>query len=102
VNRRQRRARGHRGPLHGLELETVVPYGEDAGPDTAADVDREWFEAHPGQDRYVRRPIPGEFGPGGNGLKAPPPPGQTVMVGVEQLAPGVRMRRAVGVAEGPA
>jgi hypothetical protein len=30
--------------------------------------DRKWFEAHPAEDRYLRRYVPGEF------LETPPPP----------------------------
>jgi len=78
-----------------------VPFGEDAGPDTAADADRLWFVKHPRKNWYVRRPIPGEWGPGGNGLPEPPPPGLRVMVSVEQLSPGVRIRRPFVVAEVP-
>jgi len=101
LNRRQRRSLGHRGPIGDLEHVATVPYGEDAGPDTAADVDRQWFENNPGRDVYVRRPIPGEWGPCGNGLPGPPPPGLCVMVEVEQLSPGARMRRPVVLPEGP-
>lgn len=51
--------------------------------------DRAWFAAHPGENRYVRPYVPGEFWPDH------PPAGVDLVVLVTQLAPGIRTRRAV-------
>lgn len=49
---------------------------------TASEYDRRWFEAHPGETQYIRRPRPGE-------------PFGADYVRVTQIAPGVRMREGV-------
>lgn len=72
-----------------------LPYGQEAGPDTAAETDRRWFEAHPGRFAYVRLPVPGEWWPHGNGLPETLPPDTVEAVGVVQMAPGDRRRKAV-------
>ncbi len=55
--------------------------------DRASEADRLYFEAHPGCNRYLRPRQPGEFGPDDD--EAPP------WVEVTQLAPGVRVRKAI-------
>lgn len=98
MNRRERRSHGHRGPLsERVTLMGSVPYGLEAGPDTAADVDRQWFQEHPGRTEYVRLPVAGEWWPAGNGLPAALPPSLVEAVLVSQAAPGDRCRRAVTV-----
>lgn len=52
-----------------------------------SEADRAYFEQHPGAVSYVRSFVPGEFG------QERPLPGAVVIV--EQIAPGVRRRRAV-------
>lgn len=51
----------------------------------ASDADREWFEAHPAEDYYVRAPFPDEFPPLSGGSKP-----HAVLV--QQVKPGFRMR----------
>lgn len=56
--------------------------------DRAPDLDRRWFETHPGQTRYVRPIVEGEF----------PPFAELHSVShvlVEQVRPGMRLRYPV-------
>lgn len=64
---------------------------ESRGLDEAMELDRAWFEAHPGEWYYSRPPVAGEF-------LFPDPPGLALIrVAVVQLAPGVRVRHQVFV-----
>jgi hypothetical protein len=52
------------------------------------EIDRKWFENHPGRSHYIRRFIDGEQAPGREA-------GQ--WIAVRQVAPGIRMRLGFGV-----
>lgn len=54
--------------------------------DRASEIDRIWFESNPGVNSYTRVAIKDEFPPIGH---------PAAFVHVEQLGPGVRMRRAL-------
>lgn len=53
--------------------------------------DRSYFLAHPGIDRYVRKRMPGEFGP----RESDPDFKTATHVEVEQLIPGLRTRMPI-------
>lgn len=57
----------------------------------AMERDRTYFDAHPSRPRYVRRRIPGEFGPR-EGMSAVQ---QATHVLVTQLQPGIRSRQPI-------
>ena len=55
----------------------------------ASDLDRAWFKRKPHRHYRMRKPHPGEWA----FLKISAPPGATAVVLVEQLCPGVRLRK---------
>ena len=67
-------------------LDAPSPYGELI--DKVMDRDREYFRRNPGERVYVRPYVPGELWP----LRY-----EADFVEVEQVAPGVRLRRPVSV-----
>ena len=54
--------------------------------DRASDLDRAWFERHPGRAYRIRPEIAGEH------LEAVCPPGRLALTLVKQVRPGLRMR----------
>lgn len=62
--------------------------------DCVTDLDREWFEAHPGENERHRRAVWGEIQEGYRGSAALGRrfPAEDVWVGVMRVAPGVRFR----------
>jgi hypothetical protein len=69
--------------------ETILP--DPQSTEYASDMDRLWFEQHPGQDERVRSPFPNEW----TFTDA-----TCTQVRVVQLAPGVRARMPVLVSHG--
>ena len=65
--------------------------------------DREYFRDHPNEAAYLRRYVPGEYGPDSLAAMGLTPPGQDDWVLVHNVAPGIRSRRPIGrlVSGGP-
>lgn len=65
------------------------PWWANGPAEWACQLDRLWFDQHPGETCYARSPIPGEFDP----AELPAvPAGHARFVKVVQVAPGVRLR----------
>lgn len=66
----------------------------------ASDADRVYFAAHPWATSYLREHVPGEFGEPSRAVLLGEAAGLdgTLMVEVEQVRPGVRIRRPAFVA----
>ena len=60
------------------------------GVELASEIDRAWFEHHPGESVYVRPPLEGEWGDGVSLLVCD-------FVEVTQLAVGARVRKPCNV-----
>lgn len=57
--------------------------------DLASQLDREWFDVHPGARSHRRPAIPGEFGAPGGDLVG-------CWIEVTVVAPGIRHKRVIG------
>jgi hypothetical protein len=70
---------------------SITPTGVDPGAvELASESDRQWFEDHPGANSRIRLSIAGELPAGCN----------SVFIHVEQIEPGLRIRRPVYVTGG--
>lgn len=79
-------------PGHGRSqwrLVRSLPFGQEAGPDTASGLDAAWFAGRPGAVLRHRPAILGEF----QDQVPVVPEGTELWVEVEQLRPGSRTRR---------
>ena len=84
---------------HRIEVIEEAPPGQfvdDDAYERVVELDRKYFEAHPGEDLYIRDALPGEWPVGVVGHA--PGPGARLMVSVLQYRPGVRFRKPDWVA----
>jgi len=78
----------------GLEPVFQQPYGVNPIVDDASDKDRLYFEQHPEAVSYVRDYIDDEYGPVDAEIRARAKTlNAAILVEVEQIVPGVRIRR---------
>jgi hypothetical protein len=104
--KRKRRSSGARTSLAGAETVTVYLGGprpgaaEKAASERAMAIDRVWFERHPGEDAYARAAVPDEHGRFMAERGWAVPPGHHLVVVVEQVEPGRRLRCPMNVYRG--
>jgi hypothetical protein len=103
--KRKRRGSTGRGAA---ETESVTFYlngpppgaAEKLASERAGAIDRLWFEQHPGDDAYARAAVPHEHDRFMEEQGWTVPPGHHLVVVVEQVEPGRRLRHPVNVYRG--